>query len=235
MSIGNNPFNDSEKVELKLSARHSLLSMDDGVLYDRNTKTLIALMDYTATEVTVPEGIERIGGDAFESQRALERVQLPQSLKAIGDNAFSYCENLSVIELPQQLSTIGWSAFSDCGSLQMLVIPSGVNRLEYSLFSFCDALETVVISDGVTQMASGLFAYSDKLATVYVPQSLSSIDKDAFRDTSGVTVVCVKGSYAETYARENQINYRSVSQQEYDGLVNAELDKLAKLSQNSSR
>lgn len=65
---------------------------------------------------TVPEGVKTIGENAFENNKALERVILPSSLISIKKQAFSGCEKLWDIDL-RNVKWIYSDAFKNCLSL----------------------------------------------------------------------------------------------------------------------
>ena len=47
------------------------------------------------TEVTIPEGVTQVGGNAFVSNKNLTTVHLPESIENIQSNAFSNCSDLT--------------------------------------------------------------------------------------------------------------------------------------------
>ena len=65
------------------------------------------LVKYTGPggKVTVPDGIERIADDAFDSS-AVTKVFLPSSLKEIGHHSFFNCYSLTEITLPAALENL---------------------------------------------------------------------------------------------------------------------------------
>lgn len=77
--------------------------------------------------VAVPEGVVRIGDDAFLKDADLESIELPSGLKSIGKSAFEDCD-LSSIKLPSDLTTIEDYAFLRCSNLESIEIPSSVCR-----------------------------------------------------------------------------------------------------------
>lgn len=101
------------------------------------------------------------------------------------------------------VSEISGDAFSNCG-LTSVVLPKGVKRIGEWAFAFGDFTE-FVLPDGVTTVASHAITGAD-LQTVVVPASVTEIGKDAFSSNVALTLVVEKGSYAESYARENGLN-----------------------------
>ena len=72
--------------------------------------------------VIFPEGVIKIGSNAFKECRKLQKVQLPKSLQSIGSNAFWNCTSLKRITIPDNVKTIGVMAFFGCGSLMEVVM-----------------------------------------------------------------------------------------------------------------
>ena len=81
--------------EINVSPNNQIYSSTDGVLYDKEQRTLIAY----------PSGKE----GAFE---------IPNTVSSIGDMAFWYSFNLSSANIPSSVNSIGNQAFADCDSLE---------------------------------------------------------------------------------------------------------------------
>lgn len=68
-------------------------------------------------EVTVANGVLRIGRAAFRGARRLAYVRLPSTVSSIGVTAFAHCDELATVYLGSGLSSIGSSAFELTGNL----------------------------------------------------------------------------------------------------------------------
>ena len=128
----------------------------DGMIFSVDGKTLVAcpaaygksievpegtteIGDYalwysTATSVTLPEGLERIGNSAFYGAFSLTKVEFPQSLRSIGADAFRV-SGLTRIELNEGLETIGKQAFSHAKGYEGLSIPDSVTTIGTGAFA----------------------------------------------------------------------------------------------------
>lgn len=94
-------------------------------------------------EITLPEGLERIGYAVFSYLSELKTVRFPESLESIGPHAFLGCTSLEGMELPD--CEIDFSSiFEDCTSLKDITLPEGAAELS-STFSGCSSLESIVI------------------------------------------------------------------------------------------
>jgi len=89
--------------------------------------------------VTIPEGIQKIGFMAYSDCNDLERVSLPESLETIDNYAFSTCKNLKEITLPSMLSYIGYRAFESCESWQIILMPNSLTTIGEEAFLGCQA------------------------------------------------------------------------------------------------
>lgn len=94
--IANNPFSFSMNLtEIKVAEGNSRYYTTDGVLFDKDTNTLIAYpIGKTDKSYTIPNGIKTIGVEAFSVASNLEKVVFPESLKRVGSHAFYGCYNL---------------------------------------------------------------------------------------------------------------------------------------------
>jgi hypothetical protein len=72
-------------------------------------------------------------------------------------------------------------------------------------FAFSMGIEKVILADGITMIGSAAFSTSD-LTDITIPASVTCIGDDAFYATR-TTIHTPAGSYAETYAKENNIPF----------------------------
>lgn len=153
------------------------------------------------------EGIGTIENQAFYGCAGLTSVTVPASVSSIGRAAFAQCSNLKTLVLKNGLNTIGDSAFRLCDSLKSVTIPGSVASVGASAFSHCSSLTDAVMESGVENIGSSAFSYCPKLTAVTVPASVFSIGSEAFRYSDSVKMYGTSGSYAETYAKANQIPF----------------------------
>ena len=107
------------------------------------------------------------------------------------------------------VKTIGDEAFYDCSSLTSVTIPDSVTSIGEGAFDYCEGLTDVTIPDSVTSIGSSAFFGCSSLTSVTIPDSVTSIGDWAFYKCSNLTIKGKKGSYAETYANENDIPFTS--------------------------
>lgn len=81
---------------------------------------------YNLKEVTIPDGVTGIGGQAF-TNCALQTVALPDSITSIGSLSFASCP-LSEISLPENLRSLGYGAFLTT-NLKSIQLPEAVEEI----------------------------------------------------------------------------------------------------------
>lgn len=150
-----------------------------------NGKTLTAYLGGNE-ELFVPDGITTIYREAFMGNRH-EKVILPAGLCTIKAGAFRCCRNLEEIYIPESVTVIDQSVFWDCYELKSISLPPHLTTISGSLFYGCGALEAVKIPDSVT-----------------------NIEEDAFQLCENLTIYGSAGSYAERYAKDNNIPFIAV-------------------------
>ena len=133
--------------------------------------------------VIVPEGVTYICGETFSDRDDITSVKLPSTLWRLGGSPVSD----------------GRGAFQDCDGLTKVVVPYGTTMLENKVFAYCSNLKEIVIPSTVTYMVA---PYEQILSGVKV-----SVDGTFINVAEDFTIRGVKGSYAETYASENNYNF----------------------------
>ncbi|MBO5437545.1 MAG: leucine-rich repeat domain-containing protein, partial [Thermoguttaceae bacterium] len=130
----------------------------------------------------IPEGVTRIGNDAFRNCIVLRTVTIPDSVTSIGMNAFFDCTNLTSAKLPGNLKAIEKATFHNCFALTDIEIPNSVESLGEDAFSGCHTLEKLHIPDGVKSIGRACFWDCKKLQELHIPDSVKSIGDLCFRN-----------------------------------------------------
>ena len=116
------------------------------------------------------------------------------------------------VTIPVSVTSIRELAFAGCENLNNVTIPDSVTSIGAGAFEYCDSLTSVIISEGITSIGDTAFYGCFSLTSVAIPKSVITIGRDAFdgcaEDSSEeFTIYGYKGSYAETYAKENGFNF----------------------------
>lgn len=144
--------------------------------------------------VTISNGITKIGDEAFEGCIGLERIAIPNSVVNIGESAFYRCESIANIELPRNLTVIGRHAFSFCSSLKSVEIPSKVTSIGAGAFTGCEGMESVNIPGSIERIEDWVFSVCRNLTSIEIPNSVTSIGVGAFYICSNLKSIEIPSS-----------------------------------------
>ena len=89
-----------------------------------------------------------------------------------------------------------------------VVIPDGVTVIGEHAFRYCESLKSITIPNSVTSIGNCAFADCESLKNITIPNSVSHIAKYAFNKCANVMIQCNRNSYAEEYAKKNNIPYK---------------------------
>ena len=167
-----------DKISTEIPADQNMFRIENG--------TLIQYLG-NDNEITIPDGVVKIGKEAFIQNENITSVIIPDSVIEIDDTAFIFCEKLEVVVLPPALEKIGDGAFAFCSSLYNIKIPDSVTEIGDSAFDSCVSL-----------------------CEIYIPDSVTSIGQDAFNDCTSLTLRCYNTATAASYVKENRVNYRLI-------------------------
>jgi hypothetical protein len=85
-----------------------------------------------------------------------------------------------------------------------------VKELVRWVFAECTALTEVRLNDGTGLIGEGAFESCTNLRDIYIPDSVENIFYDAFWGCEKLTIHAHKDSYAEEYAKENNIPFVAI-------------------------
>ena len=165
------------------------------------------------TDITIPNSVKTIGYDAFSYCSGLTDITIPDSVTYIDTEAFQGCFNLKTLNLSSNVTYIGNNAFDYCYQLTKITIPESVTSIADSAFRYCTNLTDVVISSSVTSMGDFAFADCDKLTHITIPKSITYVPINTFMNSpESLTIHGYIGSAAETFAKENDINFVAIAE-----------------------
>lgn len=164
------------------------------------------------TDIELPDTLTEVSKRAFYGS-ALSKIAIPEGVRMIGDSAFAFCKSLSSIGLPSSAKEIESNAFMGCISLksvssfggveelyggtfygsgfETLRIPGTVKTIYGGAFGSCSELSFVTIEEGVTTIEMNAFADSSNLKTIVVPKSLTRFEAGALPVVDGRIVTDV--------------------------------------------
>ncbi|MDR0442664.1 MAG: leucine-rich repeat domain-containing protein [Treponema sp.] len=147
------------------------------------------LVKYTgnATSVIIPNGITRIGNNAFQDNH-LTSVIIPDGVTSIGSFAFKENKLTSII-IPNSVISIGTEAFSE-NKLTSITIPDSVTEIGDYIF-LNNLLTSVTIPNSVISI--GHYAFKqNQLTSVIIPDSVTSIGGEAFANNKLTSITIPK-------------------------------------------
>lgn len=146
----------------------------------------ISMMKDNLIELDLSETDAReITKELFKSAACLKSIKLPEGLTKIGDNAFQNAHSLEYVGFPSTLESIGYSAFSHT-SIISAILPDKCTKIGRTAFSDCSFLKNVKLSDALTEIDDYTFSYCYELRTFKLPEMLEAIGSQAFYNCSHV-------------------------------------------------
>ncbi len=149
-SIDEGPFaGDVQLPAIGVDPANSSFRSVDGVLFDESQTTLIQWPAGKAGSYSIPTGVTRIGGWAFDIARGLTNISIPSSLSRINESAFSDCTGLTSIGIPSSVTAIASYAFGNCTNLSSVVFSGNAPAADSTLF-YHSTKATVYFLPGTT-------------------------------------------------------------------------------------
>ncbi len=143
-------------------------------IIETSTNTLIA----TCKNSTIPDGIEKIGNNAFYDLTTRTSLTLPESVKEIGQRAFYNCSSLKNINL-QNITSFGESAFNGCTGLGSLYLDNAESIGELA-FGSCTNMSSVTFTNKLISIGDYAFENCSGLYYIIIPKSVTNIGYRAF-------------------------------------------------------
>lgn len=193
------PFYNCTALEkITVDKNNKYYSSDErGVLFDKSKSELIRYpIGNTATEYTIPVGVELVTGYSFSNAKNLKNISIPDTVKTIEALAFLSTWKLESIVIPDSVTKLTGNAFS-CSGIKSAVLPAGINTIETRLFDCCTSLESVVVPANITHIDDFAFSMCDKLKNVYFTGSQEEWNKITISDVqnSVLTDVAIHFNY----------------------------------------
>ena len=180
--IGSGAFSRCEDLKLKISPSNQYYTLENGILYDKNKTEIIICFNKNLGNFTVPDTVKTIRKEAFYRTN-FESLNLGNGVETIERDAFFQCEGINGIKIPKSAKNLNISTFYCCG-LNSVVIEDGCE---------CDLMD---------------LGFGSDFDNIIIPSSITSIDESAFKFCSKELIIFGdEGSYAETFAKEHNINF----------------------------
>ena len=158
-------------------------------------------------EMVLPDRIMTISDKCFEDCDTLTSVVLPDGLISIGKRCFYDCDALAEIRIPNTVTSMGTYCFYSCDLLKAAILSSGMATVPNSTFAECVSLGEIVIPRFTTSIEANAFHACTNLEKAVIPREVTTIGTNAFSYPDRMTIYGVSGTYAETYANENDFPF----------------------------
>ncbi len=130
--------------EFSVSENNPYLSVVDGILYDKELKTLMCYPAGRAdTEFHIPDTVEVVGKCAFVGAENLEKVYIPSSVRKIETCAFADMKAKEFV-FSEGVTDIENYAFNDNTELEKITLPASLERINRP-FEGCTNLKEIII------------------------------------------------------------------------------------------
>ena len=127
--------------------------------------------------IVLPEGLQRLGEEAFSSCKSLQRINIPPDIERIEEGAFFNCIGLTEIAFSEGLREIEKDAFSRCKSLVSVTLPSSLTSIGIESFEGCERLKEIHMPDTIENIQAR--AFNDcKLASFRMPPLVTKVDME---------------------------------------------------------
>lgn len=183
------------------------------------------------TKINVPKNVDEIGAYAFQTcgwnheSGNISEITVDENnpnFKSVDGILFSKDGKTIVAypvaksgkyDIPADVSKIAEGAFGRCQKLTAVSIPEGVADIPENAFSYCTSLAEVKLPSTLKTIGKWGFE-ACAFTSIDIPEGVTSIDAHAFDSTPLKTINGVKGSYAETFAKENGYTFNGGSSEQ---------------------
>ena len=159
------------------------------------------LEENLVTNLSIPDGVKRIGAYAFTGYDKLTSVNIPDSVKSVGRRAFTGCTNVyqivdSVVYVDHwaialdgdatsinfRIGTIGIAdgAFENQYGLTDVVLLGSIETIGSKAFYNCTKLSNITIFSGTKDIGDSAFYSCTSLNSIIIPEGVERIGSQAF-------------------------------------------------------
>ena len=121
----------------------------------------------------------------------------------------SYKGYVKTVEIGKNITSIGNWSFAYMTSVDSVVFAkdSKLQTIGAGSFLYMTKLPAIQLPDSLRNIYGSAFSWDSAMKEVYIPQDIQSIQSNAFNGAKNVVLNVVKGSYGETFAKNNSLNY----------------------------
>jgi len=210
VKIESNPFMYSGVTDIIISPDHPVLSYEDGVLFNREEKTLLLCLALPErSRYTIPEGTETVADYAFAGCGDMYAISVPDSVVSVFTHSFD-CVNLRLLAISPDHPVyaviddvlfrkadkrlIRYPVFRRSADNELYVVPEGIRIIGEYAFDDCYDLKAVVIPDSVTTIEDGAFRECQRMKTLEIGNGVTTIGDHVTDYCSGLQEVTLPAS-----------------------------------------
>ena len=213
-------------LEFKVSSSNPYLTIEDGVLFNKDKTILYAYpLSKTDSSYVIPDSVVEINGSAFFNCNSLYNITMGKNVKLIGKDAFyynnSYIKKVDIADLeawckidfenyasnPMYSNRYPFYSYFYIDGVEAtnITIPDTITEIKPYAFYDCYSIKNVAIPDSVTSIGSSAFNRCYNLTNITMGNSVTSIGEHAFYDCDGLTNITLPdtvetiGYYAFAY------------------------------------
>lgn len=121
--------------------------------------------------VRLSRNLREIPDRCFQDDNILLRkIDIPEGVERVGRDAFAGCTHLESIKFPESLRHIDRGVFWECRSLDNVVIPAKVESIGDFCIWFCDNLHSVTVKNPKPIETTEFLEYVAPDCVIYVPK-----------------------------------------------------------------
>ncbi len=187
---------------ITVSESNAAYTTEDGVLYNKTKKTLVAYPVAKGEEFVIPSFVDDIG-IMFSVQYGHINLVYDNTSFVEEDGVIFNADKTKVITcdkdkagsyiMPDTVTEIGAFAFAGCEKLTSISISNGVTNIAYAAFSNCTALTSVDLPNSLVSIEKCGFSNAMNLEEITLPNTLKSIGEYAF-DNVGLKALIIPDS-----------------------------------------
>ena len=196
---------------IEVDGRNDKYQSIEGVLYEKAKNLLIRCPLAKSGRVDIPSNVQSIMKYAFYQCSSVTEISIPDGVTTIEEQTFGGCSSLQAIIMPENtISLIDKFAFENCKQLKEITLKHGVKKIFWKAFAGCETLTCVELGEGTEMLGKEAFLNCTNLTDIYLPNSLMKIGDACFNGCMKLTIHAPSGSFAEQYAKENEIDFVAV-------------------------
>ena len=175
--------------EIIVSEDNAVYICEDGILYTRDMKKMVACTDRTS--ITIPDSVTSIDVGIFGDTLTSVTIGAGMSLESLIKAGVFWSDNLTEINVAENntvyASEDGVLYTRDKKALMIVPpgkinvsIPDSVTRIEERAFYGCEKLVRLNIPDSVTKIGKEAFDFCYELSTIEISKNITCIEESTF-------------------------------------------------------